>query len=191
MSDELRDEHPGFHHVTCRGNNKRLIVLDDLDRFDFFGRLRRTVRRHGWQIVTYCLMDNHYHLVMEIGERGMSDGFCELHTGYATEFNRRHGRVNHLFGKRYWNGRLEGEDALVAACRYVLFNPVRAGLVSSPADWEWSSYRATVGEAFPHVPLAIDALLCHFGATPEQAVEAFRDFMFEPVPKGHDPRQPV
>ncbi len=185
-----RDETPGVHHVTCRGNNKRIIFVDDRDRLDFLMRLSRVARRFGWKIVAYCLMDNHYHLVIEIDERGMSDGFCELHTGYATEFNYRHGRINHLFGRRYWNKRLKTDADVLTACRYVLLNPVRAGLTKAPDHWEWSSYRATIGAALAHVPLARDQLLRHFGRDPKRAIERFRDFVAPAVQMRHDRRQP-
>ena len=104
-------------------------------------------------------MPNHYHSVIEIDERGMSRGFCELNTGYACSFNDRHQRVNHLFGRRYWSSRIDDDESLLGTCRYVLLNPVRGGLVHDPAAWRWSSYRATVGLARTEMPLAQDELI--------------------------------
>src|SRR5207245_5895262 len=107
----LRDERPGYHHVWCRGNNKRVIVVDDRDRHLILGMIDAVARQFGWRVAAYCLMDNHYHLVMEIDERGMSDGFCRLNTAYATRFNTRHGRIHHLFGRRYGSQPLLNEPA--------------------------------------------------------------------------------
>jgi putative transposase len=177
MAYKHRDESPGIHHVTCRGNNKRSIFEDTHDRNRFLVMLGRVARRYGWKIHAYCLMENHYHLVIEIDECGMSRGFCELHTGYARSYNKRHGRVNHLFGKRYWSGRLEDDVSFVNTCRYVLRNPVRAGVVSDPAAWRWSSYRATIDAALADVPLAADELLAAFGRRRAGAVDRFRHFV--------------
>jgi len=177
MAYKKRDESPGIHHVTCRGNNKRSIFEDDRDRRRFLVHLARVARRYGWKIYAYCLMRNHYHLVIEIDERGMSNGFCELNTAYALGYNKRYGRVNHLFGKRYWSARLKDDASFLMTCRYVLLNPVRAGLVDDPAAWRWSSYRAAVGLALADLPLASDELLRAFGARRSRAVAHFRDFV--------------
>jgi REP element-mobilizing transposase RayT len=190
MSNKPRDESPGLHHVTCRGNNKQLIFLNDGDRVDFLMRLTGVARKLGWRILAYCLMDNHYHLVIEIDERGMSDGFCWLNTGYATAFNARHGRINHLFGRRYWNKRLKTDAAVLESCRYVLLNPVRAGLVASPELWKWSSYRATIGLELSQVPLARDDLLGFFDTDPKRAGELFRDYILDGVSNSQGRRQP-
>ena len=161
------------------GNNKRVIYLDDLDRILFLDRLARVARKYGWKILVYCLMDNHYHLVIEIDERGMSRGLCELNTGHAVMFNQRHGRINHLFGRRYWSRKLVTEQAFLNACRYVLRNPIRAGLVDRAEQWRWSSYRATVGLALAALPLASDEILLRFSTTAERAVERFIEFIHD------------
>jgi REP element-mobilizing transposase RayT len=162
MTYVRRDESPGIHHVTCRGNNKRSIFEDDRDRRRFLTHVAHVAEAHGWKIHAYCLMRNHYHLVIEIGERGMSRGLCELNTGYALSYNKRHGRVNHLFGKRYWSGGLSDEASFINACRYVVQNPVSAGLVDDPGEWRWSSYRATVGLALAEIPLEPNELRAAF-----------------------------
>src|SRR5216117_1310095 len=177
MSYKRRDEAPGIHHITCRGNNKRSIFEDDRDRRNFVLQVTRVARRYGWKIHAYCLMRNHYHLVIELDERGMSRGFCELNTGYACSYNKRHGRVNHLFGKRYWSSRLKDDASFLNACRYVVRNPVRAGLVGDPAAWRWSSYRATIGLMLADLPVTSDELLRAFGARRAQAVVRFREFV--------------
>ena len=149
MAYTPRDEAPGIHHITCRGNNKRAIFLNERDANDFLRRLAGTALKHGWTIYACCLMPNHYHSVIEVGELGMSHGFCELHTGYSCAFNDRHERVNHLFGRRYWSGRIDDDASLLTVCRYVLLNPVRGGLTSDPAAWQWSTYRRRTARIEP------------------------------------------
>ena len=129
-------------------------------------------------------MSNHYHLVMEIGERGMSRGFCALNTGYATTFNQRHGRVNHLFGRRYGNTFLADQGSFLLACRYVVRNPIRAGLVERAEDYAWSSYRATVGLAPPELSLETTQLLAAFHPrrpTSRRARHRFDEFVHTPT----------
>ncbi len=180
MSYTPRDEAPGIHHVTCRGNNKRTIFLTTGDATDFLRRLAGAAVKHEWTIYACCLMPNHYHCVLGIGELGMSHGFGELHTGYACSFNDRHRRINHLFGRRYWSSRLEDDVSLLGTCRYVLLNPVRAALVRDPAAWPWSTYRATVGLSRSELPLAQDELLAYFAADPRRAAALFRRFVRDP-----------
>jgi putative transposase len=177
MAYKHRDESPGIHHVTCRGNNKRSIFEDDHDRIRFLVMLARVALSYGWKIHAYCLMPNHYHLVIEIGERGMSKGFCELNTGYARSYNKRYRRVNHLFGRRYWSGRLKDQVSFINTCRYVVRNPVRAGLVDTPEAWPWSSYRVTIGYAPAKLSLATNELLAAFGTRRSVAVTRLREFM--------------
>jgi REP element-mobilizing transposase RayT len=190
VSVQIRDESPGFHHVVTRGNNKRTIYLDDDDRWFFCITVERIARKYGWTVLAYCLMDNHYHLVLSVGERGLAAGMCELNSGYALRFNAHHGRVNHLFGKRYWNRRIKTEASLMNAIRYVVQNPRRAG-GSQPLDaYVWTSYAATIGLAFARIKLARDEALAFFGATPAHAVEEFRMFCSATPLASHVRRQP-
>ncbi len=160
----------------ARGNNKRLIYLDDRDREFFCLTVERIARKYGWTILAYCLMDNHYHLVLSVGEKGLSDGMCELNTGYARTFNANHGRVNHLFGKRFWNRRITTRTSMLNVIRYVVQNPRAAGGSQSLEAYTWTSYAATLGLTFAKIKLAKDELLAFFGSTPERAVEGFRRF---------------
>jgi putative transposase len=180
-----RVEVPGYYHVTARGNNKRLIFLDDQDRLLFIALLNRVATRYGWTIFAFCLMSNHYHLVMRIDERGMSKGMCELNSTYALLFNGKHGRINHLFGKRYWSDELETDDRFRGACCYVVRNPVRAGMVESPDAYVWSSYQATVGIALGRVRVAVDELLSMFGRDRATAIASFRHLCDGPDEPGH------
>lgn len=179
MSNALRDESPGYHHVITRGNNKRRIYLDDRDRLFFCMTVQRIARKYGWTVLAYCLMDNHYHLLISVGEQGLHRGMCELNTGYALTFNATHGRVNHLFGRRYWNRRIKTEASLMAVARYIVRNPRRAGMKDGLEGYRWSSYPATIGLAFADLQLAREELLGFFGGTPTRAIEAFRVFCLD------------
>jgi putative transposase len=156
-------------------------VVDDFDRFVLLALIDSIGSQYGWQIAAHCLMDNHYHLVMEIGERGMSDGFCRLNTAYATRFNKRHGRVNHLFGARYGSKPLRTQASVVNTCRYVVLNPVRARVVERPEIYRWSSYRATIGVAEPDIALSTTELLTAFSRDLRRARIAFADFVSTPT----------
>jgi putative transposase len=176
VSTALRDESPGYHHVVCRGNNKRIICEDDYDRTAFCLFVTRIARKHGWLILAYCLMDNHYHLVILIGEKGLAAGMCELNSGYARTFNARHGRINHLFGKRYWSRRIKTHASLLNVIRYVVQNPRAAGGKAPLHEYRWTSYAATIGLAHADIALARDELLPFFGRDPERAIDEFRAF---------------
>jgi REP element-mobilizing transposase RayT len=169
-----RVEFPGYYHVTARGNNKRPIFLDDRDRQLFVLLLNRVATKYGWTIFAFCLMGNHYHLVMRIDDRGMAKGMCELNGKYALLFNLKYARVNHLFGKRYWSDEIQSDDRFRGACRYVVRNPVKAGMVESPDAYVWSSYQATVGIALGRVRVAVDELLSRFGRDRATAIASFR-----------------
>jgi putative transposase len=166
----------GYYHVGTRGNNKRSIFADDRDRELFMLLLRRVVRRYGWSLYGYCLMGNHYHVVMQIAENGISRGMCELNTGYALTYNTRHQRINHLFGRRFWSELITTDARLIATCRYVVQNPVRAGLCSACEEWTWSSYRATVGLATPEPFLAVKDLLDSVAPGARNPGERFRQY---------------
>jgi putative transposase len=176
MSTPLRDESPGYHHVVTRGNNKRSIYVDDRDRVVFCLTVQRVARKYGWTVLAYCLMENHYHLLLTVGNKGLAAGMCELNTGYARTFNATHGRINHLFGRRYWSRRVTSDASLLNVIRYIVQNPRRAG-GSKPLDgYRWTSYAATIGLALADIQLARDELLALFGRTPESAVDRFRAF---------------
>jgi putative transposase len=190
VSYKPRDESPGYHHVVARGNNKRLIYKDNRDRAFFCLTVDRVAQKYGWTVVAYCLMRNHYHLVIRVGEKGLSDGMCELNTAYAIHFNVWHGRINHLFGKRFWNRRLRSEGALFNAVRYVVRNPVMDGGKRPLESYRWTSYAATIGVAFADMNLGRDELLELYGRTPQIAIGEFRASCSRPVPRGHDRWQP-
>lgn len=190
VSYKPRDEFPGYHHVVTRGNNRRVIYTTDRDRLFFCLTVNRVAEKYGWTIIAYCLMRNHYHLIIRVGDKGLSNGMCELNTAYAVHFNVWHGRVNHLFGKRFWNRRLRTDDSLFNAVRYVIRNPVLDGGLKPLESYRWTSYAATIGLAFAEIKLARDELLEFYGRTPGESVAEFRASCARPVPRGHERWQP-
>jgi putative transposase len=144
-----RTEIPGsYHHVGTRGNNQRDIYTDDTSRLIFLLSVQRLAKRHDWRVLAYCLMNNHYHLVLRLGAGGMSRGMQSLNGGYATTFNTREGRRDHLFGRRFWSRELEDVDDVLRTCAYVDANPTRSFEIPH-AEWPWSGYRAAAGLADP------------------------------------------
>ncbi|HVU76169.1 MAG TPA: transposase [Gaiellaceae bacterium] len=173
MPRSPRDESPGYHHVTTRGNNKREIFVEDRDREFFCLTVTRIARKYGWTVLAYCLMDNHYHLLLSVGDQGLSKGMQELNGGYATTFNANHGRINHLFGRRFWNRRIKTHASLLNTVRYIVRNPRAAGGSKKLEEYAWTSYASTLGLTFSPIPLARDELLAVFGSNPEHALDEF------------------
>jgi putative transposase len=134
-----------IRHVIARGNANIQIVADDDDRSALVAALARVSEKYGWRVHAYCLMNTHMHCVVETPEPNLGSGMQRLLGGYAFEFNRRHGRYGHLFAAPYKSSLIDTERYAIEVCAYVVLNPVRAGLVEDPADWKWSSYRATAG----------------------------------------------
>lgn len=180
MARPLRLEFPGaVYHVTSRGNARQAIFLDKDDRESFLGVLSSVVARFNWLCHAYCLMENHYHLMVETMEGNLSWGMRQLNGVYTQVFNRRHTRVGHLFQGRYKAILVEKEAHLLELCRYVVLNPVRAGLVKRPEEWRGSSYRAIAGEAKKPVFLEVDWVLSQFGRRRAEAKKAYRRYVLE------------
>jgi putative transposase len=135
----------GVLHVTARGVRREPMFVDDADRHMFMAFLAQTVHRNHWTCLAYCLMTNHFHLLVSLSTANLSKGMHRLNGLYARRFNERHGHVGHLFEARFASSAIQAEEHLLDALRYVVLNPVRAGLCCDPADWPWSSFRATAG----------------------------------------------
>ncbi len=180
MARPLRIEFPGaLYYIASRGGRREAIYEDDADREAFLNILTETVERYHWLSHAYCLMSNHYHLVIEKTEGNLSQGMRHLNGVYTQRSNRRHRRAGHLFQGRFKGILVDKENYLLELSRYVVFNPVRAGMVAAPEDWPWSSYRAMLGMAAVPKGLAVDALLSQFGTVREQARHRYRDFVLE------------
>lgn len=182
MSRPLRLEFPGaLYHVTSRGNARQDIVADDVDRTQLLASLGHVVARYGWLCHAYCLMDNHYHLLVETPKPNLSQGMRQLNGVYTQAYNRRHRRVGHLFQGRFKAILVEKEAHLLELCRYVVLNPVRAKVVTHPRRWAWSSYRATAGETPGSGWLTTEWVLGQFGQRLRVAQEKYRAFVAEGI----------
>ena len=145
MARPLRLEFPeAVYHVTSRGNARQNIFADDADRQRFLSILSSTIHRYNWVCHAYCLMDNHYHLLLETPDPNLSAGMRQLNGIYTQAFNRQHDRVGHVFQGRYKAILVEKDAHLLELCRYIVLNPVAAGIAAQPEAWPWSSYRGTV-----------------------------------------------
>jgi REP-associated tyrosine transposase len=153
----------GVFHLTARGNRRQPIYVNDRDRDWFLKLLTDVVSRNGWRCHAFCLMPNHYHLLVETPEPNLSLGMYRLNGSYAQWFNRTHTVEGHLFQRRFHSVLVESNWDVLQLSRYIVLNPVRAGLCSHPAEWRWSSYRATVGLGRRPALLTLDWLLSQFG----------------------------
>ena len=148
MSRPLRIEFPGaVYHVTSRGDRRESIFDDDADRGTLLAVVEQGLERFDAQMLAYCLMGNHYHFVLHTRCANLSLLMRHINGVYTQSFNRRHGKVGHLFQGRFKAILVDRDAYLLEVCRYVELNPVRAGIVDAPGSWTWSSYRAHVGEA--------------------------------------------
>ena len=163
----------GLYHVYSRGALQYPVFYDASDRRMFLDLLESSIDRWGWRCHAYCLMGNHYHLVVETPAPTLAKGMHRLNLGYALWWNRQMGRSGHAFDARYGSILVETEAHELELARYVALNPVLAGICKSPALWPWSSYRATAGLDRPPSFLTIGRTLQRFGADPD----AFRHFV--------------
>lgn len=182
MARPLRIEYEGaLYHVTARGNARGAIFRDDSDRTAFLAILGRIVERSNWLCHAYCLMGNHYHLLIETPDGNLSAGMRQLNGVYTQTFNRRHARVGHLLQGRYKAILVDRDSYLLELSRYIVLNPVRAKMVKHPKDYAGSSYRATAGSAKPQEFLTRDWILRQFASARPRAQAAYRGFVQEGI----------
>lgn len=178
MGRAPRQFFPGaVYHVWTRGSNRQPRFLFDSDRVDFLECLGRVIRNRNLRCLAYCLMSNHYHLVVETADGELSRAMQALNGRYANRFNRRYDRDAHLFRNRFGATWQRSQSQLLWTLRYTVRNPVDAGLCGSADEWRWSSYRASVGLDHPPSFLDVGCFLSYFGDTPQRAVSVFRAFV--------------
>jgi len=160
MPRKPRLEFPGaIYHINHRGNHQEHIYRDDDDRMLFLKLLKTTIERMNWICHAYCLMGNHYHLLIEIPEGILSRGMSWLNGVYTQKFNKKYGLTGHLFQGRFKSNPVEDNMQFLMIARYIVHNPIEAHLVENASDWLWSSYRATVGKITPPDYLFVDDIL--------------------------------
>jgi putative transposase len=146
MAEAHRTQIPGgLYHLTSRGNDRAPLYHDEPDYVAFERTFAKVCDRYEWECHAYCVMPNHYHLIVETPEANLAAGMHVLNLSYARWFNWRHGCTGHVFQGPYRDALITEEPHLLECYRYVALNPVRARLCADPADWPWASYRATAG----------------------------------------------
>jgi putative transposase len=173
------------YHLTARGTGGIAVFRRDGDRLRFLKLLERVVLRYRWNCLCYCLMTTHYHLVVQTPEDDLARGMHRLNACYAQSFNRFYERFGHLFAERFHSVLIRTDGHLLESIRYVVLNPVRAGICETPQEWPWSSYAATIGLTKAPPFLAVDALLRFFGRDAATATRRLRAFVEETSPAGH------
>ncbi len=183
MARPLRLEFPNaLYHITSRGDRREDIYEDDEDRITFLSILGNVVADYNWLCHGYCLMSNHYHLIIETLDSNLSKGMCQLNGVFTQTTNRRHKRTGHLFQGRYKAILVDKESYLLELARYVVLNPVRAkGMVRIIDDWPWSSYLGMINKVNAEDWLTTDWVLSQFGANRVQAINSYQQFVLEGV----------
>ena len=176
----------GLAHVTARTIRRLPLFVNERDAFAMLALLDHVTRQVvEWEILAYCLMPNHFHLVVDAETEQLSLGMQRVNGVYAQRFNRVHGFRGHLFQGRFHTKPIREEGHLPTGIRYVLLNPVRAGLCDRPEHWRWSSYRASIGVAPAPRFLAQQRLLSLFGIQPADARRRLGEFVEAALPEPH------
>lgn len=178
MSRPLRFQFPGaLYHVTSRGDRKSAIYRDHTDYVVWLAMLGEICAQYNFIIHAFCQMPNHYHLVTETVDANLSRGIQQLNGRYSQYYNRRHGLVGHLFQGRYKAILVQRDRYMMELTRYVVLNPVRAGLVTAPDEWRWCNYAHVVGKQTAPDWLDVDTTLQTFSGRDEHAVTSYREFI--------------
>ena len=180
----------GFFHVTSRGIARKTIFRDDLDHHCFLSELRRTLKRTGWRCLSYCLMGNHFHLLVQTPKPNLSQGMRDLKSEYANGFNHRHGLDGSLFKARYWSQLIQEDAHLLTVGAYIAQNPVRAGLTDDAAAWPWSSYASTVAGTEDRF-LDSRPLLELLSPDPRNARRKYAEVVSGSIATSFDPSAPI
>ncbi len=182
MTRPLRLQYEGaVYHITSRGNGRQKIYFNDADRKKFLLVLAETLSRYSWNCHAYCLMSNHYHLLIETREASLSQGMRHLNGVYTQSFNHEHSRVGHLFQGRYKAIHVEKGAHSLELCRYVVLNPVRAKMVERPEQYRWSSYRGTLKPQHRLGWMDGKWILEQFGNNRRESVKRYKEFVREGI----------
>ena len=180
MARPLRLEFAGaLYHLTARGDRQEPIFFNDNDRQKFLDLLGKEVKQQDWICYAYCLMNNHYHLLIETPQPNLVVGMRRLNGVYTQAFNHRRKKPGHVFQGRYKSILVDKENYLLELCRYLVLNPVRAKMVKGPEQWSWSSYPATAGLVKGPSWLAAETVLALFSGSRKQ----YRSFVMDGVGK--------
>ncbi len=174
----------GLYHITSWGDRREEIYRDEQDRSDWLSLLGGICKRFNWRCHAYCQMSNHYHIVIETPDANLSKGMRQLNGVFTQHINRRYGFAGHLFQGRFKAILVERDTYLLELARYVVLNPVRAGMVDRVSSWPWSSYQAMMGSVPAPDWLETDWVLGQFGSERRQARIDYEVFVAEGVGRG-------
>jgi REP element-mobilizing transposase RayT len=184
MARPLRISYPGaYYHVTSRGNEQKDVFKSRRDREKFLDYLASATQRYGAVIHAYCLMTNHYHLLLETPEANLSQIMRHINGAYTTYFNVKRQRVGHLFQGRYKAILVEADAYAAELSRYIHLNPVKAGAVKRPEEYSWSSYRSYIGQSQAAEWLKTEFILGFFGQRGSEARARYRTFVEDRIDK--------
>ena len=187
MARPLRIEYPGaFYHVTSRGDEQKAVFTSQRDREKFLFYVESAVVRYGAVVHTWCLMNNHYHLLLETPVGNLSQIMRHVNGAYTTYFNVKRKRAGHLFQGRYKAILVEADAYALELSRYMHLNPVRAGMVAKPEDYPWSSYRSYIGDSMTPGWLKTDFILGYVGRNASMAKRTYRRFVEDLLDKEYD-----
>lgn len=182
MARPLRLEYAGaIYHVTSRGDCREPIYDDNEDRSRWLEIISQTCDRFNWRVHAYCLMDNHYHVVIETPDGNLSKGMRQLNGVYTQYYNRQHNRVGHVFQGRYKAILVDKESYLLELCRYVVLNPIRACMIKDIEEWGRSSYLSMIGRSASPEWLEVDWILSHFSLQRKRARAKYVNFVREGI----------
>lgn len=166
-----------LYHLGSRGSSRQTIVWDDVDRAAWLRRLDIVAPKFGWRVLAWCLMRNHFHLVVRDPDCTLSAGMRELNGTFSRRTNARHGRDAHLFRNRFWSKRIDTDEYLLGALRYNDLNPVVEGLCETADAWLWGSHQQVVGVRDAPDWLAVDDVLRLFARNRSDAIRRYRAFV--------------
>lgn len=185
MSRPLRLEFKNaLYHLTSRGDRRENIYEDDVDRKSFLNIFSSVIEQFNWICFSYCLMDNHYHLLIQTPDSNLSKGMRQLNGVFTQTYNRRHQKTGHLFQGRYKSILVDEDAYLLELSRYIVLNPVKAKMVKQVEDWKWSSYQAMIGDCITPEWLSKEFLLSLFSKQRKTAVRKYEEFVAEGIKNG-------
>ena len=187
MARPLRIEYPGaFYHVTSRGNEQKDVFKSQRDREKFLEYLESSTERYGAVVHAYCLMSNHYHLLLETPAGNLSQIMRHINGAYTTYFNIKRKRSGHLFQGRYKAILVEFDEYAIELSRYIHLNPVRAGMVARPEEYRWSSFNNYIGRGSAPKWLTMETTLDYFGKRAKEARRKYQSFVEDLLGKEYD-----
>jgi len=184
MARPVRIEYPGaVYHIITRGNNRQSIFRDDHDRKKYLERLAYYCEEKEVHLLSYCLLTNHVHLLLETPKGNLSRMMQPFQTSYTVYFNKRHGRSGHVFEQRYKAFVVDKDNYLLQVSRYIHLNPVASKLVQRPQEYKWSSYRAYVQDKTGS-GLHREIILDQLGGKGRERVARYREYVEGGVKRG-------